>query len=98
MLTNQGETVSVIVAGFPGLPGRDWSNFGKQTYTEPPCPCHSRRCSEMSLRAFWEAAWRLLEPHENTYGPSQKRSGHESSFSDLSMVVLGLPTDPSFHE
>lgn len=52
----------------------------------------------MSLRAFWEAAWRLLETHESTYGPSQKTSGHESSFSDLSMAVLGLPSDPSFHE
>lgn len=52
----------------------------------------------MSLRSFWEAAWRLLEPRESTYGPSQKTSGRESSSSDLFMALLGLPTDPSFHE
>lgn len=55
-------------------------------------------CSGISLRAFWEAAWRLLEPPESTYVPSQKTSGHESSPSHQSVAPLGLPTDPSSHE
>ncbi len=44
---------------------------------------------------FLGGSLKAFRAHESTYGPSQKTSGHESSFS---VALLGPPTDLSFHE
>lgn len=70
---------------------------------EPPCPCHSRRCWGMSLRAFGkqpESFWRPVKPH---MGPARKCLVQKvgpliTSWLRLACLLIHLSMNDSFQQ